>query len=76
MDTFIRNSMIALVIFLSTDAFPSFPFLRELEVPLNGLRGLKIQHNDFPLLEVRFLNHCLIEQAIIVTGSFCQIHFQ
>ena len=35
-----------------TDVFRGFPILRELEIPLNGLRGLKIQPGDYPSLEV------------------------
>ena len=37
---------------LSPDCFKQFSILRELEIPLNGLRGLKINDADFPHLEV------------------------
>jgi hypothetical protein len=34
--------------------FSSFPILRELEVPLNGLRNIKISVGEFQHLEARF----------------------
>jgi len=40
---------------LSSEPFKGFPVLRELELSLNGLRGLKMQPSDFLHLEVAFL---------------------
>ena len=34
------------------EAFRGFPILRELEMPINGLRGVKLQNGDYPYLEV------------------------
>ena len=36
------------------EAFKNFPILRELELSLNGMRGIKVGLGEFPLLEVRF----------------------
>uniref|UniRef100_H2YHN9 X-ray radiation resistance-associated protein 1 n=1 Tax=Ciona savignyi TaxID=51511 RepID=H2YHN9_CIOSA len=37
--------------------FTSFPNLRELELPVNGLRNLKLLHGDFPNLQVLDLSY-------------------
>ncbi|XP_071949456.1 X-ray radiation resistance-associated protein 1-like isoform X2 [Antedon mediterranea] len=37
---------------LSLECFSDFPILRELELPLNAIRNVKIQLEDFPFLEV------------------------
>ena len=36
----------------SAGAFSHFPIIRELELPLNGLRGIKVDCDQFPYLEV------------------------
>lgn len=36
-----------------TEAFRGFPIIRELEIPLNGLRSIKLSPGDYPSLEVR-----------------------
>ena len=38
--------------YLPLEAFKGFPIIRELEMTLNGLRGINIQMGDFPRLEV------------------------
>ncbi|XP_071489518.1 X-ray radiation resistance-associated protein 1-like [Diadema antillarum] len=38
-------------------AFNRFPIVRELELPLNGLRGIDIEYGHFPYLEVLDLSH-------------------
>ncbi|XP_070173868.1 X-ray radiation resistance-associated protein 1-like isoform X2 [Littorina saxatilis] len=43
--------------YLPFEAFRGFPSLRELEMPLNGLRSLKFQMTDFPTLEVLELSY-------------------
>ncbi|XP_076453924.1 X-ray radiation resistance-associated protein 1-like [Babylonia areolata] len=43
--------------YLPFEAFRGFPSLRELEVPFNGLRSLKIETQDFPQLEVLDLSY-------------------
>lgn len=35
-----------------SEAFRGFPMIQELEIPLNGLRGIKLSPVDFPYLEV------------------------
>ncbi|XP_030838341.1 X-ray radiation resistance-associated protein 1-like [Strongylocentrotus purpuratus] len=42
---------------LPFDAFNHFPIIRELELPLNGLRGIHLDYNHFPYLEVLDLSH-------------------
>ncbi|XP_033097416.1 X-ray radiation resistance-associated protein 1-like [Anneissia japonica] len=37
---------------LSLESFNQFPILRELELPLNAIRNIKVQFEDFPYLEV------------------------
>ncbi|KAL5004765.1 hypothetical protein ScPMuIL_018221 [Solemya velum] len=38
--------------YLPFEAFRGFPMIQELEIPLNGLRGIKLSPVDFPYLEV------------------------
>jgi Leucine-rich repeat (LRR) protein len=42
---------------LPFEAFTHFPIVRELEMPLNALRGIKIELDDFPNLEVLDLSY-------------------
>lgn len=42
---------------LPFESFRSFESLRQLEIPLNGLRGLKVSFEDFPSLEVLDLSY-------------------
>nr|XP_054770756.1 X-ray radiation resistance-associated protein 1-like [Lytechinus pictus] len=42
---------------LPFDAFNHFPIIRELELPLNGLRNIRVEYNHFPYLEVLDLSH-------------------
>ncbi|XP_059163984.1 X-ray radiation resistance-associated protein 1-like isoform X2 [Physella acuta] len=48
--------------YLPFEAFRGFPSLRELELPLNGLRSLKISHTDFSNLEMLDLSYNNLSQ--------------
>ncbi|XP_046374524.2 X-ray radiation resistance-associated protein 1-like [Haliotis rufescens] len=43
--------------YLPFEAFRGFPIIRELEMPLNGLRSLKIDVTDYPFLELLDLSY-------------------
>ncbi|XP_046584130.1 X-ray radiation resistance-associated protein 1-like [Haliotis rubra] len=43
--------------YLPFEAFRGFPIIRELEMPLNGLRSLKIDVTDYPYLELLDLSY-------------------
>ncbi|XP_062584370.1 X-ray radiation resistance-associated protein 1-like [Saccostrea cucullata] len=43
--------------YLPFEAFRGFPILRELEMPINGLRGIKLQNGDYPYLEMVDLSY-------------------
>ncbi|BFZ00960.1 hypothetical protein BsWGS_03999 [Bradybaena similaris] len=53
--------------FLPFEVFRHFPSLRELEVPLNGLRSLKISHTDFSNLEVLDISYNNLSQDDLLT---------
>ncbi|KAL8600018.1 hypothetical protein ACOMHN_057787 [Nucella lapillus] len=53
--------------YLPFEAFRGFPSLRELEMPFNGLRSLKIEMNDFPQLEVLDLSYNNLSQQDVLT---------
>nr|KAG5698004.1 hypothetical protein BaRGS_005822 [Batillaria attramentaria] len=48
-------------------AFRGFPALRELEMPLNGLRSLQIGNSDFPSLEVLDLSYNNLSHDDVLT---------
>ncbi|XP_002738623.1 X-ray radiation resistance-associated protein 1-like [Saccoglossus kowalevskii] len=52
---------------LPFEAFNNFPIIRELEMPINGLRNLKIDLDDFPCLEVLDLSYNNLSQEDILT---------
>ncbi|XP_013397542.1 X-ray radiation resistance-associated protein 1 [Lingula anatina] len=55
--------------FLPFEAFRGFPIIRELEIPLNGLRGIRITRKDFPHLEVLDLSYNnLAKEDILMLG--------
>ncbi|XP_074657735.1 X-ray radiation resistance-associated protein 1-like isoform X2 [Tubulanus polymorphus] len=43
--------------YLPLEAFRGFPIIRELEMPMNGLRGIKLQLTDFQHLEILDLSY-------------------
>ncbi|XP_064639371.1 X-ray radiation resistance-associated protein 1-like [Lineus longissimus] len=43
--------------YLPLEAFKGFPIIRELEITLNGLRGIKLDLGDFPKLEILDLSY-------------------
>ncbi|WAR28518.1 XRRA1-like protein [Mya arenaria] len=53
--------------FLPFEAFRGFPILRELEMPLNGLRSIKPNFGDYPFLEVLDLSYNNLSQDDILT---------
>ncbi|RUS78772.1 hypothetical protein EGW08_013456, partial [Elysia chlorotica] len=53
--------------YLPFEAFRGFPSLRELEIPLNGLRNLKISHTDFTCLEMLDLSYNNLSQDDLLT---------
>ncbi|KAK6194382.1 hypothetical protein SNE40_000023 [Patella caerulea] len=53
--------------YLPFEAYRGFPTLRELEIPLCGLRSLKIGHNDYPNLELLDLSYNNLSQEDILT---------
>lgn len=42
---------------LSLAPFHTFPALREIELPVNGIRGIKVKEGDFPSLQVLDLSY-------------------
>ncbi|XP_023932305.1 X-ray radiation resistance-associated protein 1-like [Lingula anatina] len=55
--------------FLPFEAFRGFPIIRELEIPLNGLRGIRITRKDFPHMEVLDLSYNnLAKEDILMLG--------
>ena len=54
-----------------SEAFTNFPIVRELEMPLNALRGIRVEFDDFPCLEV---SKFLVAYSILLSSSreFCQ----
>jgi hypothetical protein len=38
-----------------SEAFRGFPIIRELEIPLNGLRSIRLSPGDYPTLEVKLI---------------------
>ncbi|KAL3847386.1 hypothetical protein ACJMK2_018301 [Sinanodonta woodiana] len=53
--------------FLPLGAFRGFPILRELEMSLNGMRGIHFSMGDFPQLEVLDLSYNNLSQEDIIT---------
>ncbi|KAK3589901.1 hypothetical protein CHS0354_034913 [Potamilus streckersoni] len=53
--------------FLPLEAFRGFPILRELEMSLNGMRGIHFSMGDFPQLEVLDLSYNNLSQEDILT---------
>lgn len=53
--------------YLPFEAFRGFPILRELEMPINGLRGVKIQNGDYPYLEMLDLSYNNLSQDDLLT---------
>nr|XP_022287824.1 X-ray radiation resistance-associated protein 1-like [Crassostrea virginica] len=53
--------------FLPFEAFRGFPILRELEMPINGLRGVKLQNGDYPYLEMLDLSYNNLSQDDLLT---------
>ncbi|ESP05046.1 hypothetical protein LOTGIDRAFT_230081, partial [Lottia gigantea] len=56
--------------YLPFEAFRGFPILRELEVPLNGLRSLQIKPTDYITLELLDLSYNnLSQEDILLVGT-------
>ncbi|CAL1529992.1 unnamed protein product [Lymnaea stagnalis] len=53
--------------YLPFEAFRHFPSLRELELPLNGLRNLQISHSDFTNLEMLDLSYNNLSEDDLLT---------
>ncbi|XP_064615202.1 X-ray radiation resistance-associated protein 1-like [Liolophura sinensis] len=58
--------------YLPLEAFNHFPIIRELEVPLNGLRGLKLEPGHFPYLEMLDLSYNNLSQEDILSVGILQ----
>jgi len=43
----------------------NFVNLRELELPVNGLRDLQVHHEDFPNLQVYFFGLWIVEEMFL-----------
>ncbi|KAH9512387.1 X-ray radiation resistance-associated protein 1 [Bulinus truncatus] len=56
--------------YLPLEAFRGFPSLRELELPLNGVRSLHISHTDFVHLEMLDLSYNNLSQSDVLTLGF------
>ncbi|XP_033637253.1 X-ray radiation resistance-associated protein 1-like [Asterias rubens] len=52
---------------LPFEAFTNFPIVRELEMPLNALRGIRVEFDDFPCLEVLDLSYNNLSKDDILT---------
>ncbi|KAK0048809.1 X-ray radiation resistance-associated protein 1-like isoform X1 [Biomphalaria pfeifferi] len=53
--------------YLPLEAFRGFPSLRELELPLNGLRSIHISYTDFKNLEMLDLSYNNLSQGDLLT---------